>query len=170
MRYVLGLIGLLAGLVVGNELPDIDQHTSLLLHRSVLTHGPLVPLLALVAVSGSRSIPLRWFAMGVGLGVAVHLGFDLFPQRWSGYALISIPGYGWTTAVASWAWIALSMVTCMYAAAKLVCNRFEAGLFVAGLIGLFGNVAMAEEALWRPMAAVTVAAIVAAALATRKAK
>ena len=41
--------------------------------------------------------------------VAVHLSFDLFPKGWSGFALISVPGYGWTAPWFSGAWIAISI-------------------------------------------------------------
>ncbi len=94
MKYVLGLFALLGGLAVGNWFPDIDQKTGLLLHRSIVTHGPLVPIFVFAAASGTRSIQLRWFALGVTLGVAIHLSFDLFPKNWSGFALISVPSGG----------------------------------------------------------------------------
>ena len=34
--------------------------------------------------------------MGVCIAFSVHHAFDLFPTEWTGYALISIPFYGWT--------------------------------------------------------------------------
>ena len=55
MRYLLGLIALVVGLAVGDWFPDIDQKTSLLLHRSIVTHGPLVPLIVFAATSATRS-------------------------------------------------------------------------------------------------------------------
>ena len=63
--------------------------------------------------------------MSVSLGLAVHFSFDLFPQAWSGYALIALPGLGWTPAPFSWIWIALNIVICTYLAARLVRNGFE---------------------------------------------
>jgi len=39
MKYLIGLVGLIDGLELGNEFPDIDQNTNLLLHRSIVTHG-----------------------------------------------------------------------------------------------------------------------------------
>ena len=94
MKYLLGLVALLGGLAIGNWFPDIDQKTGLLLHRSIVTHGPLVPIIVYAIASGTRSIQLRLFAMGLTLGVAIHLSFDLFPNAWSGFALISLPSYG----------------------------------------------------------------------------
>ena len=58
--------------------------------------------------------------MGVNLGVAVHLAFDLFPRAWKGYALVSLPFYGWMPPLVCWVWIALVGFACFYMAAKLV--------------------------------------------------
>ena len=161
MKYLLGGVVLLAGLAVGNEFPDIDQETGLLLHRSIVTHGLLVPLIVFAAASGTRSIQLRWFALGVTLGVAVHLSFDLFPHGWSGFALISVPGYGWTAPWFSWTWIAASTVGCIYFAARLVRGGLDGSLFILSLIFAFGYIATDEDALWRPLVALTVATTIA---------
>ena len=91
MKYLFAFVLLGVGLAVGDCFPDIDQHTGLLLHRSIVTHGPLVPLIAVAIAATSRTILLRWFALGLVVGFAVHLSFDLFPKGWSGFALISVP-------------------------------------------------------------------------------
>ena len=39
---------IVVGLHCGIGLPDIDQHTDLLLHRSIITHSPLIPLILLL--------------------------------------------------------------------------------------------------------------------------
>ena len=96
MKYLIGLVGLIAGLALGNEFPDIDQNTNILLHRSIVTHGPMLPLIVFAVASVTRSIPIRWFALGLALSVAIHLSFDLFPKGWTGFALIRIPTHGWT--------------------------------------------------------------------------
>jgi hypothetical protein len=168
MKYLFGLVALLAGLAAGNWFPDIDQKTELLLHRSIVTHGLLVPLILVIAASGTRSIQLRWFALGVTLGVAVHLSLDLFPKGWSGFALISLPGYGWMPPWLSQTWIASSTVVCTYLATKLVRNGLDGSLFVLSLIGGFGYLAMSEDAFWRPLVALTVAVAVALTLAARR--
>ena len=156
--------------MAGLEFPDVDQSIGLVQHRSILTHGPLVPLIVFAAASGDHSLPVRWLGIGVCMGVAVHLGFDLFPEGWSGYALISVPGYGRTPMVFSWAWIALSMAACVYMAARLARNSGEAVLLMAALAGTFWWAAMDEGALWRPAAAVAVAGIVALIAAGSQAK
>ena len=100
----------------------------------------------------------------------MHLGFDLFPEGWSGDALISVPGYGRTPMVFSWAWIALSMTACVYMAARLARNRGEAVLLVAALAGTFWWASVDERELWGPAVAVGAAAIVALLVAGRQAK
>ena len=42
---VLLMADLVAGALVGLKSADVDQLTDLLLHRSIFTHGPLVPQL-----------------------------------------------------------------------------------------------------------------------------
>jgi len=39
MKYLIGFVGLIASLAIGNEFPDIYQNTNLLLHRSIVNHG-----------------------------------------------------------------------------------------------------------------------------------
>ena len=89
--FTFASLSLIVGLALGNKFPDIDQDTALLVHRSVFTHGPLLPFLLFLVASGIRFAPLRLFAMGFSLGVAFHLSFDLFPKAWQGFALIHVP-------------------------------------------------------------------------------
>ena len=97
MRYVVATLLLLLAAVIGERLPDLDQRTTLLLHRSIVTHSPFVPLaLSLVALS-IPNVPVRWFAIGICASVCVHLAFDLFPRGWMRFALVSLPFYGWTS-------------------------------------------------------------------------
>jgi len=169
MKYALGLAALLAGLAFGDWFPDIDQKTGLLLHRSIVTHGPMVPLIVFAVAISTRSIQLRWFALGIALGVAIHLSFDLFPRGWSGFALISLPGYGWTAPWFSWTWITVSTVVCTLLAVRLVRGGVDGSLFTLSLIGGFGYVALGEDALWRPVVALTVATAIALTPAVRRA-
>ena len=87
----------------------MDQRTDLLLHRSIITHGPLVPLVLFLLL---RNVGRTWFRVlpkSVCLGFVVHLAFVLFPRAWSGYALISMPVYGWLPGWASIVWISGSV-------------------------------------------------------------
>ena len=169
MKYLLGLVALLAGLAVGNWFPDIDQKTGLLLHRSIVTHGPLIPLIVFAAALGTRSMHLRWFALGVTLGVAIHLSFDLFTKGWSGFALISVPGYGWTAPWFSWTWIIISTVACTSLSLRLVRSGVDGTLFMLSLIGAFGYIAVGEDAFWRPVVALTVVTVIPLTPAVRRA-
>ena len=169
MRYLLGLVALVVGLAVGDWFPDIDQKTGLLLHRSIVTHGPLVPLIVFAAASGTRSIQIRWFALGATLGVALHLSFDLFPNGWSGFALISVPSYGWTVPWFSWIWISVSTVTCTFLALRLVRGVLDGSLFLLSLVFAFGYIAVDEDALWRPIVALTVATVISLTLVVGRA-
>ena len=169
MKYPLGLLAVIAGLAVGDWFPDIDQKTGLLLHRSIVTHGPLVPFVVFAAASATRSIPLRWFAMGLTLGVAIHLSFDLFPSSWSGFALISVPSYGWTASWFSWTWVAISTVASTYLALRLVRGVLEGSLFMLSLIVAFGYIAVGEDAVWRPVVALTVAIVISLTLVVGRA-
>ncbi|MDA1348713.1 MAG: hypothetical protein O3A47_07590 [Chloroflexi bacterium] len=168
MTFAAGLLSLIAGIWLGDRLPDIDQHTSLLVHRSVITHGPLVPFLLFLVSSSRKSVPVRLFVMGLCAAFAVHLGFDLFPKAWTGFALIHIPEYGWTSPLASGTWIALSGFACVYMALRLVRNGLEGTVLAVGLAGSFLYAATDEDAMWRPLLAVTTATIAALVLAIRR--
>ncbi len=169
MRYLLGLAALIAGLAAGDWFPDIDQKTSVLLHRSIVTHGPLAPFIVFAAASATRSIPLRCFALGLTLGVAIHLSFDLFPSSWSGFALISVPGYGWTASWFSWTWIAVSAVACTFLALRLVRGALDGSLFLLSLVFAFSYIVAGEDAFWRPFVALTVAIVISLTLVTGRA-
>ena len=167
MKYVLGLMALFIGCAAGVWFPDVDQRIELLEHRSILTHGPLLPIVLFALASERKSIPLRWLAMGVCIGVAVHLAFDLFPAGWTGYALISVLAWGRMSALFSIIWIGVGVAACMYMGAKLGRGCLEAALFVLGVIGVFGNAGLHEDALWRPALVVAASGCIALALTRR---
>lgn len=132
MRALLIVTGVIVGLLVGFELPDLDQHTrGLLLHRSIVTHGWLIPLVVwLAARARPREFWLRFGAIGLSVATAVHLCFDLFPVAWIGFARISIPGYGWSSAPFSWIWLAGSVVVCLALALLAAASQREVWLVV----------------------------------------
>ena len=123
---------LAAGAWIGLRFPDVDQRVDFLLHRSFITHGPLLPLL----VRRARRLAFRIFPMFLCRGFMVHLAFDLFPRGWSGYALISIPVYGWLPSVVSVLWIASSALLCAYWAARLARGLLESVIVVVGAAGI----------------------------------
>ncbi|MCC7271885.1 MAG: hypothetical protein IT561_04400 [Alphaproteobacteria bacterium] len=105
-RSALEGVGLLAiGLLlvqIGLVLPDIDQRIPFIGHRSALTHSVLLPLL----LAG------RWPAIAGLLagGIAVHLGADLLPRGWFGYALVRVPFLGPLDATLSQLFLAANAV------------------------------------------------------------
>ena len=154
MKPVIRLFALLAGVYVGFRFPDFDQRTDILVHRSIVTHGLLVPLLLYIVLGSRRSpAPARLFVTGAALAVAVHLSFDLFPRAWSGYALIHLPTYGWTPPLVSWAWIALSIVLCFFIAIRSSRGWVESILVFVVILALFSFSLPDEDALWRPLVA-----------------
>ena len=102
-----------AGAWLGGWFPDIDLKIRYLRHRSILTHGFIMPALMLLVVGAARNERVDWFIAGFATGVAAHLAFDLFPESWRGYAMISAPIFGSLSRRASKAWIALSAFACL---------------------------------------------------------
>ncbi len=158
--FTFASLSLIVGLALGNKFPDIDQDTALLVHRSVFMHGPLLPFLLFLVASGIRFAPLRLFAMGFSLGVAVHLSFDLFPKAWQGFALIHVPVIGWTYPLVSWVWIALSIILCLYMALGLARNGVQGTALVFGVPGMFGYAALNEDAVWGPLLSLIAATLI----------
>ena len=131
------IAALAAGAWIGLKFPDVDQRIDLLLHRSIVTHGPLIPLVLFLILRKVRHPSFRLFPMYVCLGFVVHMGFDLFPSGWSGYSLISIPVYGWLPGWVSILWLAGSTLLCAYWAARLAQGLLEAVLLAIGTVGIF---------------------------------
>jgi hypothetical protein len=169
MKTVIRLLALLAGVYVGFRFPDFDQLTDLLMHRSIITHGLLAPLL-LYAVLGSRRspAPARLFVAGVALAVAVHLSYDLFPRAWWRHALIHLPTYGWTPTIFSWVWIALSIVVCFFIALKSAQGWMGTAMVFICSTAVFSYSLPTEHALWQPLVAAIVGIGIAVALASRR--
>ena len=168
MKPVVRLLALAAGVYVGFRFPDLDQRTEILVHRSIVTHGLLVPLL-LYFILGSRGspAPARLFVAGAALAVAVHLSFDLFPRAWWRHALIHLPAYGWTSPFLSWSWIAVSIVLCFFIAIKSAQGWLGTALVFICSIAVFSYSIPTEDALWRPMAAANVGVMISVVLAAR---
>ena len=152
-------IFVLVGLHWGIGLPDIDQRTDLLLHRSIITHSPLIPLILLL-LALRIGLGLYAFTIGVSIGFAVHHAFDLFPKGWTGAALISVPFYGYTPPLFSWIWIAFSTFACAYLAARLVQGRLDRIWYLLGFIYIFILTVPKEGAWFGPVVALVITIIV----------
>ncbi len=161
-RFLVTLVApvfVVAGLRCGIVMPDIDQWTNLLLHRSIITHSPLIPLILFLLALRIR-FGLHAFAMGISIGFAVHHAFDLFPKGWKGAALISIPFYGWTPGLFSWIWIAFSTLACTYLAARSVQGWLDRIWYLLGFIYIFILTAPKEHTWFGPVVALLIAVIV----------
>lgn len=152
-----GLFLFVVGCFTGLELPDFDQAfywRPLIEHRSLLTHGPLVALLLLLALrpqlafkdaAGRKPGPMpRLFLMGFCLASAVHLCFDMFPSLMYGYALIHIPLVGRMSPGLSFTWMGVGALVCLYIACRLLRGKWDVILCAAALATCYGVVAAHE--------------------------
>ena len=151
---VWGIAAFTVGAWVGLKLPDVDQRTDLLLHRSIITHGPLVPLVLFLLLRNMRRTWVRVLPMSVCLGFVVHLAFDLFPKAWYGYALISVPVYGWLPGWASIVWISGSVLACAYWSVRLLRGPLEFLILVVGTAGIFIYAVRSESVVPGPLVVV----------------
>ena len=138
-----------AGAWLGGWFPDIDLKIRYIRHRSILTHGFIMPALMLLVVGAARNERVDWFIAGFATGVAAHLAFDLFPESWRGYAMISAPIYGSLSRRASKAWIALSAFACLSASLLLAPGAAGAVACAVALAALYihGVTAQKESAV-----------------------
>jgi hypothetical protein len=148
MPYLLPIIALIIGTLLGLQLPDADQVFTLLglVHRSIITHGLLLPL-GLFLLVRRREAWLTLGAAGLCLAVAVHLTFDLFPQSWRGYALLTVPLVGRIDPTLSVLWLAISIVACCLLALRLLRDRRDLGLALAAM-GYSFLTAASRERVW----------------------
>lgn len=97
-RHELALLAIVFAALAGTTLPDLDAALGLG-HRSGLTHS-LLPAAIALARPGWRPV-----AIGLALGVGLHLSADLFPNAMRGYATIKLPGEGSIGGRASYLWL-----------------------------------------------------------------
>ena len=123
INFLGGTLLLVLILLLGLDLPDLDQRIPFLLqHRSIITHGFLIPLGIFLAMQQDKTRTARYLSMGVSLAMVIHLCYDLFPRAWRGYALIYTPILGRSGPVFSWFWIGVSIIICLYLAFVLIEN------------------------------------------------
>ena len=84
------IVFLILGVYLGLNFPDIDQRTDLLVHRSIFTHGFIVPLFFFLFTSLITKKSLRLFLMGFVVALAVHLSFDLFLDAFFAAKLLNL--------------------------------------------------------------------------------
>ena len=126
-------IAIIAGLLVGLWIADLDQIFPFLRHRSILTHGLVLVGVAYALLRNTPSAWARPSIAALALGMAVHLSFDLFPRAWYGFALITIPFVGTTGSTFSTLWLALNVLGCICVALWLLRDRTEAVVAFGGM-------------------------------------
>lgn len=112
-RPELALLAIPFAALAGTTLPDLDMALELG-HRSGLTHSVL-PVLVALARPGWRPV-----AIGLALGVGLHLSADVFPNGMRGFATVKLPGEGALGATGSYAWLAANALACFAAGAALL--------------------------------------------------
>jgi hypothetical protein len=163
MKHVLLAIAFAVGLWIGGAMADFDHTLPFLVHRSIVTHGVLIPLLAYVLLPKEQEW-IRLGLIGVFAGMGAHLVYDLFPSAWIGTALISVPGYGRLPGAPSAIWVALNVIASLYIALLLVRHSYDVGLAAVGLAVTFLGYAPKEHAFWWPLVALAAALVVALVL------
>ena len=97
-EFAISLFLIFIGSAFGVLLPDLDQRllkvSNFIQHRSILTHSCLLGWVFYWLAKREKAELFSFFAVGIFIGLAVHLSFDLFPRRWWGVALIYIPLVG----------------------------------------------------------------------------
>jgi hypothetical protein len=146
---IAGIILLLLALLLGLNLPDLDHQVQFLVHRSIITHGFLVPLGVFLIVYKEKMASPRFLSMGFSLAAVTHLCFDLFPRAWIGFALIHIPFWGRGSPIFSWAWISLSIIICLYLTFVLIQTLLDI-LVVLGSLGLAFSFYASSQAIFWP--------------------
>lgn len=156
MGFLIGLLALLAGIWLGLAVPDWDLRTPFLLHRSMVTHGFWLPLMAYMIYRWRPHIIWRLLLVGLGVATAVHLAFDLFPVRWYGFALVTVPFWGRLLPVWSWLWLALSLIVSLILVFEMVESKRDLGIILLCLAGIFTFEALGERLIILPLLLLTV--------------
>jgi hypothetical protein len=154
---IAGMVLLLLALLLGLNLPDLDHQVSFLRHRSILTHGFLVPLAVFLAVYKEKATTPRFLSMGFSLAAVIHLCFDLFPRAWTGFALITIPLWGRSSALFSWLWISVSIIVCLYLTFILIRTLVDVLVAFGSLALAFAFYASTEAVFWPALVTLVVA-------------
>jgi hypothetical protein len=143
-----GIILLLLSLLLGLNLPDLDHQIQFLVHRSMITHGFLIPLGLFLLVYKDKTASPRFLSMGFSLATVTHLCFDLFPRAWVGFALIHVPFWGRSTPIFSWIWLSVSIVICLYLTFVLIKTLLDIVMALGSLGLAFSFYASTQPVFW----------------------
>ena len=132
-RADLALLAIPFAALAGTTLPDLDL-TLGLGHRSGLTHSVL-PLLIALARTGWRPV-----AIGLALGIGLHLSADVFPNGMRGFATVKLPGFGSIGARYSYLWLVGNALAALAAGTLMLATFTTRGraALVLGAVALMG--------------------------------
>lgn len=143
-RAELTLLAIPFAALAGTTLPDLDLPLCLG-HRSGLTHS-LLPVMAALARLGWRPV-----AIGLALGIGLHLSADLFPNAMRGYATVKLPEKGSIGARASYLWLAGNAAACLLIGGTLLArftDRLRAAVVLAAVAVLGVGYLWATDGGW----------------------
>ncbi len=148
LTMTIGIACFAIGAWLGSQYPDIDRLAFLRLrHRSGMTHSFLLPSLLWLGWFLSGIEWADWFVAGFSGGVALHLAFDLFPEKWRGFALIDLPKWGRCTRTVSTAWLFANLFLCVFISVSIVPFLGPAGIlaYIVSLAALYLYGIMAKK-------------------------
>lgn len=143
-RAGLALVAIPFAALAGTTLPDLDLALGLG-HRSALTHS-LLPVIVALARAGWRPI-----AIGLALGIGLHLSADVFPNAMRGYATVKLPGMGALEPRDSYLWLAGNALAALAVGALLLvrfATRPMAALVLAAVAVLGVGYLFATDGGW----------------------
>jgi hypothetical protein len=166
MRLIF-ILTVIAGAAIGLFLPDTDRVFPFLLHRSIITHSALLPLLGYLSVQRTPAEWKRAGIIGLCVAMAIHLSFDLFPAYWVGFALIRVPLIGSLSQTSSVLWLLASVVACLYLALRLLASQNELALAGGLSLVIFMVASRIEQVFWPVLLILLVAAWLASCFPNR---
>jgi len=178
--YVIGLALSVLGALIGIKIADIDQNLPFMKHRSMWTHGIIVPLVLFWGMTDLgyaildkifeddmlRQIMKKgfWFYFEIGFcpAYAVHLASDMFPAQWRGNAKIHTP-LGRMPALLSQLWLGAGMLASFYVMLNVLDTNWKWLLGIGGIvtIGALSYNARNKNVFWKPLLMVLFVLIVA---------
>ncbi len=157
MRYLFGIVAVLLGFFIGVALPDLDFRASFLTHRSMVTHGAIIPVVLFLLAYRTGLSVIRLFVVGVCVAVAIYSIFCMFPERWEGTAQLHLPGVGYVSPGLAVVWLTLSVVVCLYLMLSLNHTGFEVGVTLVSLVVGFAYLSVGERVFWYALMVLVVA-------------
>ena len=131
LTVAIGFACFAIGAWLGSLFPDIDRFRIFRLrHRSIVTHSFLMPALLWAGRALTSAEWADWLTTGFAAGVALHLAFDLFPEKWRGFALVDVPKLGRCTRTVSAVLLFSNLFLCVLISVSIFPEHGPAGIIV----------------------------------------